>query len=333
MQIEFNEKDHIYMINGEVATLSVTKLLAKHNLANDYSGIDTQVLKRKANYGTTIHKDIECVVNDNEYDPTTEEGKLFKAWAKENLQGAIAEQLLGVDYNGLTIGGSCDLMAFLKRGTPIICDHKTYASMDNKTKLHIAWQLSIYDYMARHIDNVNGVKLNWLGAKQFKVLWYKKDKETKEITLEEIDVDKIDDAEIENLFNSEIKGEKYQPKELIIAQELEAKLQRAEIELALIQLKVKEQEKKTSQYREQLKEMMEKQNILNWKSPNGIVSISYKSAYVRDGIDSKKLKKERPDIYEKYSKPTNVKATVSVSVDEDKLKEVIEDESIPSLEH
>ena len=43
MQIEFNEKDHIYMINGEVATLSVTKLLAKHNLANDYSGIDTQV--------------------------------------------------------------------------------------------------------------------------------------------------------------------------------------------------------------------------------------------------------------------------------------------------
>ena len=332
MQIEFNEKDHIYIINGEIATLSVTKLLAKHNLANDYTGIDEAVLKRKANYGKEIHKDIENIINEKGYEPKTKEGTLFKEWALKNLQGAIAEQLVGIDYNGLTIGGSVDLLGFMKGGTPIIADHKTYASMTNQTKQHIAWQLSIYDYMARHIDNVNGIKLNWLGARAFNVLWYKKDAETKEITLEPMLVDKIDDAEIENLFNCEIKGVKYIPKSLIIAKELEEKLLAAEIELAKKELEIEAYKEKAQKYRDQIKDMMEQQKILNWKSPNGIVSISYVSAHTRPTVDSKKLSKERPDIYNQYLKTTNVKSSIKVSVDEEKLKE-IENESVSSLEH
>lgn len=321
MQIEFNEKDHIYIINGEIAQLSVTKLLAKHNLANDYGGIDKKVLNRKANYGTTIHKDIEDYITKGKA-PETQEGKLFKEWAINNLSCAIAEQLLGIDYNGLTIGGSADLLGFLKNGNAIILDHKTYATMDNKTKLHIAWQLSLYDYMARHIDNVNGVKLNWFGAKVFRVLWYRKDIETKEITLEIIDVDKIEDVEIENLLNSEIKGIKYIPQELIIAKDLEMKLQQAEMALAKKELEIKAYEEEAEKYREQIKEMMEKQRILNWKSPNGLISISYVSAYTKGQIDSKKLQKERPDIYNSYLKTSNVKATIKVNVDEEKLEEL-----------
>ena len=332
MEISFNEQDHIYFINGEVAQTSVTKLLAKHHLANDYSGIDKTTVKRKANYGTTIHKDIEKIVTEKGYEPQTKEGILFKEWALKNLQGAVAEQLVGINYNGLTIGGSIDLLGFLKGGTPIIIDHKTYAKMDNKTKLHIAWQESIYDYMARHIDNINGLVLHWLGARVFKVLWYHKD-DTGEITLEEVDVDKIDDAEIENLFNAEIKGETYRPRELIVAQELQLKLQQAEIELAKKELEMKEYEEAAENYREQLKEMMEKQNILNWTSPNGIVKISYVSPYTKSSVDSKKLQKEKPDIYNKYLKTTNVKGTVKVSVDEEKLKELENGTTIPSLEY
>ena len=332
MEINFNEQNHIYMINGEVANTSVTRLLAKHHLANDYTGVDADVLQRKASYGTNVHKDIEKVITEKDYVATTKEGELFKAWALNNLSGAVAEQLVGIDYNGLTIGGSIDLLGFLKAGKPIIADHKTYAKMDNRTKLHIAWQLSIYDYMARHIDNVNGVKLNWLGAKQFEVLWYHKN-EQEEIILEEIVVDKIDDAEIENLFNAEIKGETYRPRELIIASELELKLQQAEIELAKRNLEIKKYENDVKAYREQLKDMMEKQNILNWKSPNGVVSISYVSAYTKGTVDSKKLQKERPDIYNAYLKTSNVKSTIKVSVDEEKLKELQDSGAISRLEY
>jgi hypothetical protein len=186
--------------------------------------------------------------------------------------------------------------------------------------------------MARHIDNINGLVLHWLGARVFKVLWYHKD-DTGEITLEEVDVDKIDDAEIENLFNAEIKGETYRPRELIIASELELKLQQAEIELAKRQLEIEQYETDVKAYREQLKEMMEKQNILNWKSPNGIVSISYVSAYTKGSVDSKRLQKERPDIYNAYLKTSNVKSTIKVSVNKEKLKELQDSELIPCLEH
>jgi predicted phage-related endonuclease len=186
--------------------------------------------------------------------------------------------------------------------------------------------------MARHIDNVNGIKLNWLGAKQFETLWFHKN-EQDEIVLEEIVVDKIDDAEIENLFNAEIKGETYRPRELIIAQELQLKLQQAEIELAKKELEMKEYEEAAKNYREQLKEMMEKQNILNWVSPNGIVKVSYVSPYVKSTVDSKKLQKEKPDIYNKYLKTSKVKGTVKVSVDEEKLQELENGTTIPSLEY
>ena len=333
LDIEFNEVDHIYIINGEVAHTSVTKLLARHQLANDYSGVDKKVLKNKANYGTTIHKDIEKIITEKGYKPTTKEGELFRAYALKEMSGAIAEQLVGIDYNGLTIGGSIDVLGFLKDGTPIIADHKTYASMTNDVKQHIAWQLSIYDYMARHIDTINGIKLGWMGAKVFKVFWYKKDKDTKEITLEVLDVNKIPDDEIENLFNCEIKGITYQARELIIAKDLEIKLQEAEIALARKELEIKKYQDEVIKYREQIKECMAKQNIVSWKSPNGVVKISYTSAYTKDGLDTKKLKKERPDIYNAYLKPTNVSASIKVSIDEVKLEELLENETIPSLEH
>lgn len=333
MTIDFNEQDHIYMINGDVATFSVTKLLAKHKLANDYTGIDEKVLKNKARYGTKIHKDIENYINDNTYEPTTEEGKLFRDYAKNNLSGAIAEQLLGIDYNGLTIGGSCDLLGFNKLGMPIIADHKTYAQMTNETKYHIAWQLSIYDYMARNCDNINGVFKNWKGATDFIVLWYKKDRETKEISLEEIKVDKIDDDDIIALFDAEINGELYKPKELIIAKELEEKIIKAELEIARMELSVKALKEEQEARRNQIKDMMEKQGIIKWKSPNGIVKITYVPQSIRQSVDSKKLAKERPDIYSKYLKQSKVSSSLRVTTDYNKYLEIGEENGISTMEY
>lgn len=330
MLVDFNESKHIYMVDGEVALYSATQLLAKHGLANDYTGVDKQVLEKKANYGTNVHKDIEHIINEKDYEPTTDEGKLFKEWAKDKLSGAIAEQLLGLDYKGLTIGGSCDLLGFDKADTPIIADHKTYYQMTSRTLRHIAWQLSLYDYMARHSKEINGKKLKWFGAKTFLVLWYHKAEE--KITLEPIEVDKIEDIEIEALLEAELKGEKYRPKELVISDDLVLTLQEKEIELAKRELEVKKFKKELETYRTQLREIMEEQGILNWKSPNGVVSISYVSGYTKNSVDSKKLAKERPDIYNAYLKPSSVSATVKVSVDEDKLEE-LENDKLLGMEH
>ena len=202
--------------------------------------------------------------------------------------------------------------------------------MTSKTLRHIAWQLSLYDYMARHLKEINGKKLKWFGAKTFLVLWYHKVED--KITLEPIEVDKIEDTEIEALLEAELKGEKYKPQELALSDDLVLTLQEKEIELAKRELEVKKFKEEIATYRKQLQEKMEEQGILNWKSPNGVVSVSYTSAYVKNVVDSKKLAKERPDIYNAYLKPSNVSATIKVSVDEDKLEE-LENDKLLGMEH
>ena len=320
MEIEFDKKTHTYMINGEIATTSVTKLLAKHKLSNNYDGIDKAVLKRKANYGNNIHEDIENWVNDRNYQPKTEQCKSFIKYAKENIDSAVAEQKVGIEYaDNLSICGSIDLIGFNKMQDLFIADHKTYASMTNETKQHIAWQLSIYDYMLRKTKVINDKKIRWTGAKHFYCFWYKKDG-----SMEIIELDKISDLEIEALFEAELNGEIYTPRELLIPKELELQIIEGELRIAQLELEQKEIKAQVEKNREQIKQLMEKQKITKWESPNGVIKISYVCGYQKSGIDNKKLKEEYPLAYSNCFKPSNVKSSIKVSCDTDKLKELEE---------
>ena len=313
MEITFDERTHANMIHGEMASISVTQLLHKHKLAPNYDGIDENVLKRKAKYGTEIHKDIELYINENK-EPITECGKSFKKYAKEHLNSCLAEQLVGIEFsNQLSVCGCVDLIGFDKDDELIIADHKTYANMTNEKKQNIAWQLSIYDYMLRQAKVINGIKLHYTGAKKFYIYWYRKDG-----SLEVIGVDKVSDFEIEALFEAEIKNEIYTPKQLIITKELELEIIESELKLAQIEIEKKALETQIAKNREQIKTLMEKQKIMNWQSPNGVIKISYKPEYSRDGIDAKRLKKEKPKIFKEYYKPTNVKASIIVKTDTEK---------------
>ena len=106
MIVDFEEKGHIYSVNGEIASISVTELLAKHGLAPDYSGISKAKLKESADNGKAVHKDLEDILNVAGYEPKTEQGKHFAEWVKENLDCGVGEQKLGYEYNGLIIAGT-----------------------------------------------------------------------------------------------------------------------------------------------------------------------------------------------------------------------------------
>ena len=124
MLIEFDEKDHVYSVDGEIASISVTELLAKHGLSPDYSGVKGAVLRAKADEGKRIHKDLENVLNKAKYEPKTAQGKAFKNWVKENLDCAVGEQMLAYEYKGMYIAGTADVIGFTKGGFGIIGDHK-----------------------------------------------------------------------------------------------------------------------------------------------------------------------------------------------------------------
>ena len=82
-------------------------------------------------------------------------------------------------------------------------------------------------------------------------------------------------------------------------------IERVELTLAAVKDAEKEIREKA------LKEMKEK-NIL--KITSGNVNLTYKDAYDREGIDTDRLKKEQPDIYDEYSKVTTVKESLLIKV-------------------
>ena len=48
MIVEFEEKDHIYSVNGDIATISVTELLKKHGLSPSYDGVNKTIMRESA---------------------------------------------------------------------------------------------------------------------------------------------------------------------------------------------------------------------------------------------------------------------------------------------
>ena len=71
-----------------------------------------------------------------------------------------------------------------------------------------------------------------------------------------------------------------------------------------------EMDLKLKEVKEKLKQAMEDNEVLNYE--DDFIKVIYKKAYTKQTIDTKKLKEELPDIYEEYSKTSNVSSSISV---------------------
>lgn len=76
------------------------------------------------------------------------------------------------------------------------------------------------------------------------------------------------------------------------------------------QKKALEEQSKTM--REKLLQAMEQYGVKKFE--NDILSVTYVAATTRTTIDSTKLKKEMPEIAEKYSKTSDVKSSIKITV-------------------
>lgn len=90
---------------------------------------------------------------------------------------------------------------------------------------------------------------------------------------------------------------------IIVAQEFTkayAEFQKQSLEMDL----------KLKEVKEKLKLAMEENSVLSYEDP--YICVTYRKATTRTSVDSKKLKQELPDIYEEYSKTSNVSSSISV---------------------
>ena len=308
MNITFTEKGHVYSVNGEIASISVTELLERHKLSPDYAGVSKKVLSQKAEQGTKIHKDLESVLNVLGYVPTTEQGKHFSEWVSNNIDCGVGEQKLALEYKGIIIAGTADVMGIMKDGTLFIGDHKNTSKIYNE---YVSWQVSLLDYMARKIgdEKVNGRKLNWKGAKHFYCFHYNNEGE-----MDVRELEKVPDKEIERLLDCEINSEQYQRAELAIEKDMAEQFMQAEKEFFEIETLAKQAKAKRDGMRAKIQALFEAQGIKSWESPDGTIKVTYSLPYGRLDVDGEKLKKDYPMVYEKCLKAVKVAGSIKVKI-------------------
>lgn len=312
MRVDFDEKDHVYAVNGDIASISVTELLRKHGLAPNYEGVGKARLKAASEKGKAVHKSLEKIIVDgiDKAEPETVQAKQFQDWARDHIEWAKAETSIGYEVNGLTIAGTADIFGLTKDGALFVGDHKNTSSFHEE---YVSWQVSLYDFFLRALgdEDLNGEYLHWKGATRFYCFWYNT---AKNGHLEVRRLHKISDSEIMRLLVCEVKGEIYHRQALIVDKDLADKVVAAEKYLTEVENALKQAKAASDRMRAKMLSVFQEQGVSSWESPNGEVKVTYTPEYDRVSVDSSKLKKEFPQAWSNCQKITKVRASLRVKV-------------------
>lgn len=295
-KVVFRESDHSYWL-GKKQLISVTQLLKKHGLSTDYSGINPDVLQRAADKGNIVHKEIEEYAKNGEIGFTSELTDYINIAEELGFVADDSEVILpwgdipDSEIGDCFLAGTTDLIGFIGDAVALV-DVKTTAKPDIKA---CAWQLSLYEHL--------------YGTKFDKMYMFHLGEKSKAIPIE-----RIEEAELERLLECERNGEIYQEKGLVVEQSLIERAQQAELILKRAEAEKVAAEAKAKEYREMLYKAMGDQRISSWETQDKSMLITRIEPTQRVGIDSKKLEKERPDIAAKYSKTSNVKGYVRITL-------------------
>ena len=294
-KVFFEEFSHIYLLDGKVL-MGVTGLMKKHHLSADYSNIRKEVLEQAAEIGTAIHKEIEAYDNGDSVVMTD----LLKEYRKLGLKHIASEYLVSDDE---MVASSIDgVYEGSVENSVILVDYKTTSKVHTRA---LEWQLGVYSVLFRRQNpdiNVEGCFCLHIDKHKRKILGF-------------IPITPVTEEEVNALFDCERRGEIYQDKAV---HEVAPFI--AEVDLASYlanYIKVQEMKAAVKELESRLKEI--DSQILQHMLDNGINEMQagdegvfrVTKEYTKTTLDSTKLKKDLPEVYEKYSKETKVSASLS----------------------
>ena len=288
----FKEDTHQYFLvdkaTGEVVKelISVTTLLKKHGLSPNYSGVPSETLKAKAEYGSFVHKELENYIKKGEIG-FSQELQDFLTYCKNT--NFIPTQSEFIVYNDI-VAGTVDIRGY-NYTHKILGDFKTTATLHKEA---VSWQLSIYAYLFKKDIRFKLQAFHFNDG------------------LKVVDIEFKPIEEIEKLLECERKGELYQQKQLVVAEDLLLQVAEAEQKIKDFDLLKKEVEKQAELLKQQLIDTMREQGIKSFENDN--MKITYVEPITRETIDSTRLKKEMPEIAEQYKKISNVKDSVRITL-------------------
>lgn len=290
-KVKFNKKNHTYTLikdNGEkIDLVSVTTLLKKHNITPDYSNVNEEVLKAKAERGSVIHEDLEQYINHKKLGFTNELENFIKACKKHNILPSKSEFMVWNEE----IAGTVDVAGIID-GQTFIGDFKTTTTLHREA---VAWQLSLYAYlMNEKFDKYLCIHFS------------------DENTCNIVEIKPIEKEEIERLLECERNCELFQKKTLELDTVSCEKILTIQQELKSLDDRKKELEKSESELKEMLIQKMEETGVKS--IDNDYFKITYVAPTTQERIDTARIKKELPEIAEQYVKTSAIKASVRITL-------------------
>ena len=289
MGITFDAVNHRYFKDGDLKP-SVSEII-QYYYNKDLSNIPLEVLAKAQERGTAIHLMCDNILKQEDF--TTIYAKEYKDFEylrkKHKIKADYIEEIV---YGFTPFGDYC--------GTLDLYDSKNQTLYDIKTtyEKHIEeWegQTNLYRYaLEQKKKKVKAIKIIYLPS------------EKSANKAEVIDLKILPNSKVEEIVKCFY--EKSRPTKEIV--ELKCLPQEGIKQLALAFETIKRIQLEIDNMKLKIKEEMESRGIDNIQTPE--FNISVRKGHVKKTFDSKKFKEDFPEIYEQYSKESNVKSSINI---------------------
>lgn len=294
-KIEFYKESHQYVNPDTGKELSgITGIIKDLVFPDKYTGVSEEVLKAAAERGTVIHDMCEeFAINGTVEAFIPDEVQAFvNHFTIERTDFIAAEYLVSDEQHVATmidlVDSDCNLY-----------DIKTTSTLD---KEYLSWQLSICACLFE-IQNIGK------NAGKLYGIWLKGDR------CDVVEVKRLPDDAVEALLVAYLDGNEFSNplKHLDSTEELQiAKLLEVEQSIVRLEDEAKRMKEVRQQYVDYMLAEMKKRGVKTLETDK--IKLTVKDAYKRISIDTAALKKELPDVAEKYSKESEVKASLIIKI-------------------
>ena len=286
-EVAFNEWLHVYTASDGHTLIGVTELMKRHGLSPDYGGISKDVLEKAAARGTAIHQ----LLQDYDDGKAVIEDENLKAYKALGLKVHCSEYL--VSDNEI-------VATFIDK----VLDDCSLADVKTTSSVHrrpLEWQLSIGAYLfelqnpGKTVPHLYCIHVRDGKAKL-------------------IEVSRIPNDAVERLLECERCGVVYSdnpvPADAALALEEQAVVLAEQLDqIARLKLAIKETEQASAELQQRLYDYMTENNLDEMACELG--TFVRKAPYTKKALDSTRLKKEKPELYEQYLKESEVKGSIT----------------------
>ena len=286
-EVAFNEWLHVYTASDGHTLIGVTELMKRHGLSPDYGGISKDVQKKTTATGPAIPQ----LLQDYDDGKAVIEDENLKAYKALGLKVHCSEYL--VSDNEI-------VATFIDK----VLDDCSLADVKTTSSVHrrpLEWQLSIGAYLfelqnpGKKVPHLYCIHVRGAKAKL-------------------IEVSRIPNDAVERLLECERCGVVYSdnpvPADAALALEEQAVVLAEQLDqIARLKLAIKETEQASAELQQRLYDYMTENNLDEMACELG--TFVRKAPYTKKALDSTRLKKEKPELYEQYLKESEIKGSIT----------------------